>query len=106
MSNEGDIVMTSKRTEQVILYNAWMAPLTKRQCDEVRFSENYVKNFNHGTPSHNHFVLIAALAKMLGEVCEMTYGHTSFSTDDAHMVDLGNAIYDLVTEWSWVDGNE
>lgn len=35
--------------------------LDERQRKECDFAVNYRDNFNHGTPSHNHLILIAKL---------------------------------------------
>lgn len=43
----------------------WMKQLDERQRKEVSLALFYTHNFNHGTPGHNHYVLIAKMAEML-----------------------------------------
>lgn len=50
--------------------NHWTEQLDERQRKEVALARFYVANFNHGTPGHNHYVLIAKLAEMLNEAQE------------------------------------
>jgi hypothetical protein len=42
--------------------------LTDRELKEVEFARLYVSGFNHGTPGHNHYVLIAKLADIVNNM--------------------------------------
>jgi len=46
----------------------WRDTFSEREQKEIDFAEKYVRDFNHGTPGHTHFVIIARLAELLDEV--------------------------------------
>lgn len=48
----------------------WYSLLDERQQKEVMLALIYVNDFNHGTPGHNHFVLIAKLVDIINELAK------------------------------------
>lgn len=43
----------------------WINKFDERQQKEITFASVYYRNFNHGTPGHNHLVLIAKLVDII-----------------------------------------
>lgn len=54
--------------ERVLREMEHIVVITTRQLKEIDFAMKYVSEYNHGTPSHNHLVLVAALAEGMGFV--------------------------------------
>lgn len=45
--------------------SAWITDFDNRQQAEIRFSQEYYKNFQHGTDGHNAKVIIAKMVTLL-----------------------------------------
>lgn len=54
----------------------WRSVLNERELKEVEFCEMYKRSFNHGTPGHNHMILIAILAEELDRLHGMIQPRT------------------------------
>lgn len=46
----------------------WHKHFDERQLDEIRFSQVYLKDFNHGTDGHNAKIIIAKMASKLDTI--------------------------------------
>ena len=56
----------------------WFEQLDERQKKEVQLSLTYHEIFNHGTPNHNHYILIAKLAELLNLRVERNKAYEEF----------------------------
>jgi len=61
----------------------WLGLLDERERQEIGFALAYVKHFNHGTPGHLSYTVIAKLAGLLTLLAtELGAATTSPATDE------------------------
>lgn len=61
-------ILAKKVESQLVGWRAELSDDTQMRSrfqKEVRWAQLYAKDFNHGTPTHMHLVLIAKMADML-----------------------------------------